>query len=307
MPMRMIADVASVSGYISEEEKDEMMTFIGTVMVSGLYQGSFLKGVDDLSSAIFNDDTEGKGKARAVQNWVSTQTPFGSLLNYVDKLNDPYRKAYGGAEWKDIWAVHEDTWLNTIFARVVDRIPGFSEAAPTMVDQVNALPVPIYPGSGPQGLNPLQLAIPFMPRGSASADKTWQRIYDINGRYREWRPNMDVKNSEQQAINKLMGTIRINGLTYSEAINQFYSRGDVQQYIKNKGAALSGQRTGIESEFNALRSRYGNAAEAQYMNSNPAYYQRYMLNKQIKDKAKSNDFTFRQDQTELDRLLSLVP
>ena len=307
MPLRMIADVASVSGYISEEEKDEMMMFVGTVMVQGLFNGSFLKGVDDLSNALFNDDEEGKGKARAVQNYVSTQTPFGSLLNYVDKINDPYRKAYAGASFADVWKVHEDTWTNGIMARVTDRIPGFSEKQPTMIDQVSAKPVPIYPGAGPMGLNPLQLAIPFMPRGEESADKTWQQIYEINGRYREWRPNMDVTNAEQQAINKLMGTIRIGGQTYSQAINQFYNRADVREYIKSKNAALSGQRTGIESEFSKLRTMYGKAAEAQYMNSNPAYYRRYTLNQQIKRKARNNDFSFRQDQSELDRLLSLVP
>ena len=103
-----------------------------------------------------------------------------------------------------------------------------------------------YPGSGPQWVEPTAAGYSVHAAWQqASADKTWQRIYEINGRYREWRPNMDVKNSEQQAINKLMGTIRINGLTYSEAINQFYNRGDVQQYIKNKAAALSGQRLAL--------------------------------------------------------------
>ena len=32
-----------------------------------------------------------------MQNYVQTQTPFGRLLNYVDKIQDPYRKAYGDA------------------------------------------------------------------------------------------------------------------------------------------------------------------------------------------------------------------
>ena len=60
----MIADVASVSGYISEEEKDEMMTYIMSVMASGLYQGSFLKGVDDFTTML--STTTRKVKPRRV-------------------------------------------------------------------------------------------------------------------------------------------------------------------------------------------------------------------------------------------------
>ena len=95
------------------------------------------------------------------------------------------------------------------------------------------------------GLNPLQLAIPFMLRGQKSSDDTWQKIFEISGRYREWRPKMEVTQTERQSMNKLMGTVRIDGLTYSAGGESFLRRPDVQRYIKNRGAALSDETTGI--------------------------------------------------------------
>ena len=304
--LKMYADIAQVSGFVTEEEKDEMFGYVTGIMASGLYQGSFLQGIDNLMGTL-NDDEEGRAKARAVQNYVQTQTPFGGLLNYVDKIQDPYRKAYGDASFMDVLKVHEDTWTNGIMARITDRLPGMGGKQPTMIDQVMGEPVPAYAGVGPNGLNPLQLAIPFMPRGKKSSDDTWQKIFEISGRYSEWSPQMEVTQTERQAMNKLMSEVRIDGLTFKQWVNRFHSRPDVQRYIKNRGAALSDETTGIMSDFNTMKRKYGKAAEVKYMLAHPEYRQRFALDQQIREKKRNNDFTYRDDMQAFEQLLDLVP
>ena len=300
--MRMVADVAQYSGEISETEKDEAMYAIAGIAVSGLYQASFLKGVDDLMGAMFGDTDTGVLKARAVQNYVATQTPFGSLLNFVDKAADPYRKAYAGASFAEVMRVHEDSLGTGILARFADRLPGVS-TAPNLIDQVTGLPVPIYPGVGSTGLNPFQMAIPFLPRGEKSADQTWTKIFQIMGSYSEAKPQgLRLTNAEQQALNQEMAGIRLNGLTFAEWVNRFHGTAEVQSYIRNKNGSLTELRDGVESEFSRVKSQYMNQALDNLSMRNTSLLQRRSFLETARQKARQNDLSYEQDLSQLDAL-----
>lgn len=300
--MRMVADVAQYSGEISEAEKDEAMYTIAGIAVSGLYQASFLKGVDDLMGAMFGDTDTGVLKARAVQNYVSTQTPFGSLLNFVDKAVDPYRKAYAGASFAEVMRVHEDALGTGLLARFADRLPGVS-TAPNLIDQVTGKPVPVYPGVGSAGLNPFQMAIPFLPRGERSADQTWTKVFQIMGTYTEARPQgMRLTNEEQQQLNREMATLRLNGKTFAEWIDSFYSSAEVQAYVRNKNGALTELRDGVEAEFSKVKSQYMNQALDNLAMRNTSLLQRLSYLETARDKARKNDLSYEQDLAAMDAL-----
>jgi len=301
--LRMIADVAQYSGYMTRDEQDASMFAITGIMVSGLYQASFLQGIDNLMGAAFGDNEQGSLKSKAVQNYVATQTPFGGLLNYIDKVTDPYAKAYKGASFEEVMAVHENG-LGLIFAKVADRMPGMS-GQPVQVDQIVGAPIPSYYGGGPAGLNPLQLAVPFAPRGIPSADRTWSKVQEIMGSYTEARPTggLKVTDAEQQALNARMATTRIGGLTFSQWIDGFYRRGDVQRFIKNKNGTMTEMRTGIENEFNRMKNQYMNQALEEYSAVNRNVYQRRVLLESTKLKRRNNDLSFENDLAQIDELL----
>ena len=82
----------------------------------------------------------------------------------------------------------------------MNKIPGV-ETQPLLVDQITGQPVPIVPGTGPNGLNPLMQAVPFFPRQS-SADPVWDAIYAIQGSYSEKGLGEDIQATpvEQQAF-----------------------------------------------------------------------------------------------------------
>lgn len=288
--LRMVADVAQYSGEMTGQEIDESMATIAMIAASGLYQATFLRGINDLMDVMTDRSEGGKQWGRLAQNYIATQTPFGSLLNYVDKVNDPYKRAYQGATFAEVMRVHEDTLGRGILAKFADRIPGLG-TAPIQIDQITGSPVPVYPGAGSAGLNPLQMAVPFMPRGEAQADQTWARVYEVMGFYTEARPSgYKVTPKEQQELNKLMGTIRLNGLTFSEAFNRFYASGEVQNYVRNKNAAFADIRGKVHADFNRLKAAYWEAAEQQLASNRPSLMQRMALVESARRRQRENDF-----------------
>ena len=300
--LRMIADVAQYSGYMSRDEQDASFMVISGIMVSGLYQASFLTGVDNVMGALFGDNEQGSLKTKAVQNYIATQTPFGSLLNYVDKASDPYARAYKGATFEEVLAVHENG-LGLLFARVADRMPGMG-GQPLAVDQISGSNIPAYYGGGPAGINPLQLAIPFAPRGVASADKTWSKVYDIVGQYTEAKPTgLRLTQAEQQKLNAQMATERIGGVTFSQWIDRFHARPDVQRYIANKNGTLTEMRDAIENEFNRVKNKYMNQAFERITVSDRNLYQRRALLENARLKAKRNDTSYSNELDQIDELL----
>jgi hypothetical protein len=302
----MIADVAEYSAYLDPEEQDAMMTVVVSMGVSGLWQASFLKGLNSLTDAFMGDDPGSRRKIGLLQDVASQMTPFGSLLNFIDKTAvDPYKRAYRGVTDKEFWENGVEGAWGQLMAKFVDRLPGVS-GAPTMYDQIAGEPVLTYPGNGPHGLNPLQVAIPILPRGIPQADRTWTNVLKFMGQYTEYTPSqVKLTNAEQQTLNKTMAQVRINGMTFKQWIDKFFQRADVQGFM-DKGPALVSSdpiRFALQDEFNRMRRAYGQLALTQMIGQSANLQRRFTKKELFDEFVKRNDRdAARQLLTEIDDL-----
>jgi hypothetical protein len=302
--LRMTADMGQYSAYVPQESQEEWLAGMAVIMVSGLYNSTFLKGLNDVIDIVGDpSSTFGAKGTKAVQNYVATQMPFGGFLSFVDRTEDPFKHAYGGATLLEAFEVHEDAFGTSIFAKLADRIPGFG-GTPMLVDQISGLPVPSMPGHGPGGLNPLQMAIPFLPRGHKGADGAWTAIYEITGSYKERTPKQfKLTNAEQQDLNKRMATARIGGKTLQEAILAYRAQPEVEAYVRKKGAAFMNVRTQIERGLNAITLEYYLVGMDGLTTDNKSVRQRATLAEGMGLAAMSNDpQQANQYKSELDRL-----
>ena len=194
-----------------------------------------------------------------MQNFFATQLPFGGLLSFADRVNNPYRAAYEGATFTEMLKFTEIEMGRGVFGKLVNKIPGV-ETQPLLIDQVTGQPVPIVPGTGPNGLNPLMQAVPFFPR-QTGADAVWDAIYEINGSYTQKELSQDLlpTSVEQQRFNQTMSRVTINGKTLAQAILEFRRRPDVIEYVAKSGVTL--KNSGIKREFNQLLTLYRNRAQ----------------------------------------------
>lgn len=247
--LRMFADLGMHAAYMDGKDQEEVFAGMVGITASAWYQASFLKGVEVLTKLGQQDNDLAAGQA--VQNWFATQTPFGSLLAYVDRVQDPYKGAYDGTSFIDMLRVTEDAFGTGIFGKAANRFPGVS-GTPQLIDQLTGKPVPVVPGVGPGGLNSLQMAIPIMPRGQ-SVDPVWKAVFDIQGSYVEKKPTgLKLTAKEQQQLNALMARSTVGGQTLQQRVLAFRRRADVEQFVTNRGAALTDVRTGIEKELNRI-------------------------------------------------------
>ena len=174
---------------------------------------------------------------------------------------------------------------------MMDRIPGAGNT-PILVDQLTGLPVPAMIGGGPQGLNPLQMAIPVLPRGHNDADSVWKMVYEINANFAEKQPgdgDLALSLPEQQKVNAEMARIQLNGRTVAESIREFYNRADVQEYVRNKRGLYSSVRSDIEEEFDGMIREYFKEALDNVVSSNSSMLRRRALALDARSRAKSND------------------
>jgi hypothetical protein len=291
--LRMAADMGQYSAYVPQAAQEEWVAAMAGIMVSGLYQATFLRGINDVMDTLSDKNLVlGTKGARLLQNYAATQTPFGGLLNYVDKIVDPYKHAYQGATFAEVMRVHEDTFGTGIFARLTDRIPGAGGATPLLIDQITGEPVPTYPGEGPGGLNPLQMAIPFLPRGKREADAAWQAIFEIKGSYTEKSPSrsgLKVTVREQQELNQEMASIRIGGQTLRQAVLEYRNRPEVRAYVDKRGAAFMDVRTKIEQGLDSIINDYYDVAYNRVIQSNSGMRERYMLLEGSRNAAMANN------------------
>lgn len=276
-PLRMIADLGMYSGFMDRTQQDIEIAKIIGIMSAGVFEASFLQGLDNLMTIIRAGAEKGGDGVdyelgRGVQNFVATQMPFGSLLAFADRVNNPYRAAYEGATFSEMLNFAEVELGRGVFGKLVNKIPGV-ETQPMLIDQITGQPVPIVPGTGPNGLNPLLQAVPFFPRQS-SADPVWDAIYAIQGSYTEKGLGEDIQatTDEQQAFNQLMSETRIDGKTVAQAILEFKRRPDVIEYLAKSGVTLN--NSGIKREFNALLTRYRNRARNLMLANSPNLAQR---------------------------------
>jgi hypothetical protein len=284
--MRMFADMGMYSSYMTQEGQEE--TLAGMIMIgaTGLHNASFLKGVNTISDVLLSRG-DGYEWAAAAQDYAAANTPFGGMLSFVDRLSDPYKSVYQGASFEEMLRVHEDTFGTGIFGKIAARFPG-ARNQPQLTDQLTGKPVPLMPGTGPGGLNPLQMAIPFLPRGT-EPDAAWKAVYEIKGSFREYRPDAKLTAAEQQRLNGLMAGIRINGMTFREAVLRFRQRPDVERFVQNRAGTLSASRTRITDQFNAMQSAYGRAAYAQLMQTDRNVMQREMVQSEYERTMRGGD------------------
>ena len=273
--LRMVADLGYYSGFMERQEQDREFGHMIGLFTAGLYEASFLTGVNDLmriASAGSEIDYE---LGRGVQNYFATQTPFGSLLAQVDRMQNPYKAAYEGATFSEMMNFAEIELGQGFFGKMLNKFPGF-EGQPPLVDQVTGQKVPITPGVGPRGMNPLLQAIPFLPR-QTDADPVWQAIFDIQGSYSQ--KNLDKKllptPTEQQQFNGLMAEVKVEGKTLAQAVVEFRNRPDVREYVAKSGVVLKNSM--INREFRRLFADYASRAKNVLLNSNPNLAERAAL------------------------------
>jgi len=284
--LRMFADLGMHAAYMDGKDQEEVFAGIVGITSSAWYQASFLKGLEIFTKLGQQDNDMAAGQA--VQNWFATQTPFGGLLAYVDRVADPYKGAYEGASFVDMLKVTEDAFGTGIFGKAANRFPGVG-GTPQLIDQLTVKPVAVVPGVGPGGLNALQMAIPVLPRGQ-SVDGVWKAVYDIKGSYIEKRPTgVKLTPKEQQQLNALMARSTVNGQTLQQRVMAFRQRADVEQYVTNRGAALTGVRTGIERELDRIIGDHFDQALLQLEMSNGDVLKRSQTVEAMRTLAEAND------------------
>ena len=305
--MRIAADLGAASAYMNEEEKDEAFGTYVAVATTGLYNSSALTGFDRLFRMFRDPATFDQNFAGNVQYWFATQTPMGGMMSFLNKQTDPYARAYQTTNTKYLMNF-EDLFGRGILAKVADRFPGGSEAKPVQIDQIYGEPVPITPGVGPAGMNPLGDAIPFLPR-KGPQDTAWQAVWDMAGSWSDWKPPGGVKVSvaEQQAMNGIMGKLVINGKTLEQAILELRSRPEVELLVSQRGLAAPDTQMDVARELSKLRSVYGNAAFVQVARDSVDLQRRVALTSQLKDQKQNNNMQgARTTSQQLNQLLKIA-
>jgi hypothetical protein len=88
-----------------------------------------------------------------------------------------------------------------------------------------------------------------------------------------------------------MARVRLNGMNVYQAINAFYARPDVQNYVANKAGLLTNVKRKIEREFDELLNDYKTSALEEMISSDRQLLRRRALTIDAKTKENANDFT----------------
>jgi len=286
--LRSIANAGMYSGYMTREEQDSVFGGWAGMAVGGLYDASFLRGFDNFMKLLKGGTENWQYEAgKGAQNWIATQMPFGSLLGFVDRAQNPYRSAYEGAEIGEMMKIYEIELGRGLFGKFLAKIPGVQEN-PLITDQITGGHIPIRPGTGPYGPNPLQQAIPFFPRNDPS-DKVWEAVMEIMGSYSDANPLNALKplGTEKQRFNELMSEERIDGLLFREWILRFRVRPDVDEFVRKGGVTARG--TAIQREFIRMKGKYSQAAKNSLLQENPNLLERFRYSEQITEAQGRND------------------
>ena len=305
--MRIAADLGSSYAYMDEVEKDEAFGTYVAIASTGLYNSSALQGFDRLFKMLRDPANFDQQLAGNVQYWVSTQTPFGGMMGYLNKQVDPYARAYQTTNTKFLMNF-ENVFGTGVLAKVANRFPGGSDVKPVQIDQLYGEPVPITPGVGPSGMNPVGDAIPFLPRKGPN-DAAWQAVWEMAGSWQDYNPKsvIELTTAEQQALNKIMGKLVINGKTLSQAVMALRNTPEVELFVRQRGLAAPDTQSGIAQQLSKLRSTYGRAALAKMLRSDVGMQRRAALTKQLKENKNANNMeAAKTTSQELNQLLELA-
>ena len=259
-PLRTLANIGMYSGYMNRTEQDQMFGMWVGMVSGGLFDASFLRGVDQFLRMVRSGQDWDFEVGRGVQNYFATQMPFGSALAYIDRVNDPYRSAYEGAGITEMLNLFDVEVGRGLFGKFRAKIPGVG-GTPLLVDQIGGDNIPVIPGTGDYGMNPLQQAIPFFPRNVPS-DSAWEAVMEVMGSYTDARLGVELKptSAETQRFNEVMSQVRINGLRFEQWIMQWRNRPDVVEFVEKNGVVQRG--TAIQDEFNAMKRKYAEVARS---------------------------------------------
>ena len=202
----------------------------------------------------------------------------------------------------------ENVFGTGVLAKVANRFPGGSDVRPVQIDQLYGEPVPITPGVGPAGMNPVGDAIPFLPR-KGPKDAAWEAVWEMAGSWQDYNPKsvIELTTAEQQALNKIMGKLVINGKTLSQAVMALRNTPEVDQLVRQRGLASPDTRTGVAQQLSKLRSTYGRAALAKMLRSDVGMQRRAALTKQLKENKNANNMEVAKTTSqELNQLLKLA-
>jgi hypothetical protein len=284
---KMIADMAEFSGYMDEQDKEASLAMLALLGAKGFAEASFLQGFQNLMDLF---DGTGRSQMKAAQGYAGVFTPFGGLLSYAGQLQAQGREVtygYEGAGFKQgFWPGIAEFW-DALTERWQQRVPGYGNN-PEMLDPIFGKPVPITPGIGPaSGLGPLELAIPFMPRGARESDELYADIYQLTGGYRPYRGPSTLKFTvaEQMRLNGMMGQVVINGKTKAQAFREFFARPEVREYMKTGAGVNRSLNFAPEREFRKIDREYGKLALQRLLAEDKTMAARYGLSMQ-RDKLK---------------------
>jgi hypothetical protein len=286
---KMVIDIGEMSGYMDSREQDEGMAAIAGVVVSSLYQNSFLTGVKKLMDVVSDPDADGQKITKGAQDYVGVYTPFGGLLNYVETATDPYKKFVRPESPEQMSSEWENFWMG-FTAPIRARIPGMGADIPDQYDPVYGKPVPTNPGVGNQTYaDPAMLAIPFLPRGLAEADPLWERILQAAPAYRPYSANQkDLTKHEQMAMNKRSADFRIDGKTKAQALEELFSQPEVAATLGPLGTISRVDRV-AQGMVMEIENRYGAAILTEMAGQDPSLMQRVAARKLLTAAAKKMD------------------
>jgi hypothetical protein len=157
-------------------------------------------------------------------------------------------------------------------------------------DQILGEPIPLYPGMGPEGINASEMAIPLFPRKVDEANpavKAWNEIVGSFTRYKPHAstPEFRLTPEEEGLLAQKMGTIKIGGVTFAQAIMSIYNRKEVQAYLATRGMRYGKLNSDNEwaKELNKLRRLYGQAAYYEMLGTSESLFAREAARIQLQE------------------------
>jgi hypothetical protein len=215
---------------------------ISHIAMTGLFKSSYLSGIDNFIKMMpGQEDPDGSKIAKGAQNYARTFLPFGSLVNYVETLVDPYKESVPPMSGQDLWADggEFDSVFFNFMRPIVARIPGLSDRLPNQIDPITGEEVPIQPGIGTNSITDIALlTIPFFPRGIKQADNLWELVHRADYNYKPWRPAGGILTpKEDMAMNARTKDFQIGGKTKAQAIKEYLTQPEVLERLKPLGTS----------------------------------------------------------------------
>ena len=301
--MRMTADAGSYAAYMTTEEQEGVTAAIAGLMATSVFDASFFGSVHAFLEVMGGGfDRLDLNLGKLAKDYAATQVPFGGLLSQIDRANDPYKGIIEPVGISEMWKIHENLFTTGIFSKIADRMPGVTR--PQHIDPVSGEPVFIYPGYGPEGMNPFEMSIPMWPR-NIKGDEAYDVLFKVTGGFTQYGGANKLTDAEQQELNGLISKVRINGVSLQDAIIKFGRRPDVAEYMRLKGNTTLNVRTKIQDELNKIRRQYEAVGYRNLVRSNDDVMIREAKLSEIKREKKAGNWQQQESlQTELDGLFN---